>query len=214
MSVTPILVILSRNPGKRAELAREFESLRADYTDLEIETYDMALMPRFDKKVHTVVLDLEEWVPSDEMVLSDLRNGGYRGPVVVLSKRIDEASSQSYSSDNIVFFDRSRGMNDLLGIMKRVMLGSMVAARRFPRHATDETAEIQIENQGIKFNCKVRNLSKGGALLEADRALAIRVGTQLKVKFHLKAMSRVYSVNARVAWINHLIFGIEFFSGD
>lgn len=211
MGREPVLIFLSRSHETRETLARDLDGLRSEFPDLKINGMDMsALSVAAASAPQIVVLDLENWVPSDEMALSDLRAQGYDGPVVVLTKRIDEASSSSYASERVVFFDRGRGGKELLGITRRLILGSIIAARKHPRHPTDQTAEIQIEGQPHIYNCRVRNLSKGGAYLEIERAVNMRVGSTVFLKIHLNQVGKVYSVRARVAWLKLPGFGVEF----
>ena len=44
-----------------------------------------------------------------------------------------------------IFFDREKGNTEFLGIARRMLLGSLIAARKHPRHATKEKAEVQVE---------------------------------------------------------------------
>jgi hypothetical protein len=207
----PIKIILfSRHAETREELARELDALRTDFPDFEFVTFEMNAMSSVDKTAQLVMLDLETWIPSDEMVLSDLRAAGFEGSVIVLTKRVGESSSQSYGTEKVIFYDRSRGIRELLGITKRTLLGSLVAARKHPRHPTNETAEMQIDGIRGIYICNIKNLSKGGAFLELTRALNIRIGDTVILKINLEKVNRVYSVRARIAWIQSPGLGVEF----
>jgi hypothetical protein len=206
------IILLSRSIETREELARELDALRSDFPDFEFVTLDMNAMNSVDNTAQLVMLDLEKWVPSDEMALSDLRGAGFDGSVIVLTKRVDEAASQSYGTEKVIFYDRTKGIRELLGITKRTLLGSLIAARKHPRHPTNETAEMQIDGIRGTYVCNLKNLSKGGAYLELTRALNIRIGDTVILKINLEKVNRVYSVRARIAWIQSPGLGVEFLS--
>lgn len=206
----PTLVIFGRNLESRKKIAEDLAVLRPDLSGFEIETMDMAAIGAFNPDVHCVVLDLQTFSPMDEVALSNLLGSGYKGPVIVLSSRISESSSASYSSENLIFFDLSRGSKELLGIVKRAVTDSIIAGRRHQRHSTNEVADVQIEGRKDASRCKVLNLSQGGALLQAEKALPIAIGMKLTVKFHLKAVQKIRTIQARVAWVKESTFGVQF----
>jgi hypothetical protein len=204
------LIILSRHSKTREELARDLETMRDEFSDLVVLGYDMSQLTTFNKDAQLVVVDLEKWMPSDELVLSELRTAGYNGPVIVLTKRLNESASADYAAEKIIFFDRSKGNQELSGIARRMLVGSLIAARKHPRHPTDESAEVQVAGNPKFFACKVRNMSKGGAFLELDTACALHVGDLLTVKIRLAQVNRIYTVRARVAWVKMPGFGVQF----
>lgn len=208
--IVPSLYIFGRNQKKLEELAQEFDSLRTEFINLQIHTCDMTQLASFDHSAQLVMIDLEEWIPSDELVLSELRDNGYAGPIIVLTKKITESAGADYAKDRIVFFDRSRGARELFGITRRNLLGTLIAARKHPRHPTNEKAHVQIEGSQAVLSCKVVNISKGGALLQFDKAVSLRIGDHLLVKIKLTQLNRLYSVRARVAWVKLPTFGVEF----
>lgn len=204
------IVILSRDPKTRDDISRLFAGLDIAYGELPVTVLDMSLLSRIENQAKLVVLDLETWVPSDEMALNELRGGGYAGPVIVLTKRLNEAASASYLEERVIFYDRSNGIDELLGIGKRLIQGALNHPRKYPRHFTNERAELRIDGQAATFSCKLRNLSKGGALLEVERSFAIRIGDVVALRIHLTQLNRVYNVRARVAWVRMPRFGVEF----
>ena len=204
------LIILSRQAKTRDELAREMETMRDEFADLVVLGYDMSQISTFNKDAQLVIVDLEKWVPSDELALSELREGGYNGPVIVLTKRLTESASADYAAERIIFFDRTKGNQELAGIARRMLLGSLIAARKHPRHQTNEMADVQVAGNPKFYECKVRNMSKGGAFLEIQTAFAIDVGDIVTVKIRLAQINRLYTVKARVAWVKLPGFGVQF----
>ena len=206
----PSLILLGRSSVTRNELAKDLDCLKDDFPDLQIVKLDLSLLSAVNRTSQLVVIDLENWQPSDELVINDLRNQGYEGPIVVLTTRVDEATSNSYTSEKILFFDRGKGVEELRGVTRRMLLGSLIASRRHPRHPTNEKAELQLENQRDTFACSVRNLSAGGAFIEFERVVLLRVGATVSLRIHLPRVGRIHSVKARVAWIKGTGIGVEF----
>lgn len=204
------LVILSRQSKTREELTTEMKELRDEFPELVVSAFDLKQLQRFEKNVQLVIVDLENWVPSDELVLSELRESGYDGPVIVLTKRLSESASADYAAERIIFFDRSKGQRDVGGIARRMLVGSLIAARKHPRHATNENAEVRVDGNPTYYKCKVCNMSKGGALFEMVTAFNIKVGDNVVVKIRLEKLGRIYTVKARVAWIKLPTFGVQF----
>lgn len=207
------IVILSRENKTRGELKRLFEGLNYEFANLKVVALDMNQLGHIEPDARLVVLDLETWIPSDELALNEVRVNGYEGPVVVLTKRLSENASSTYGEEKVIFFDRGRGIDELLGIGKRLIQGQAGSARKFIRHFTNEKAEVRIDGNPSVFQCKVRNISKGGALLIADQAFALGVGDNVVLKIHLTQLKRLYHVRARVAWIRLPKFGVEFVAG-
>lgn len=207
------IIILSREAKTREELKRLFIGLNYEFENLKVTALDMNHLGHIDTGARLVVLDLESWVPSDELALNELRVHGYSGPVVVLTRRLHENASSSYGEERVIFFDRARGIDELLGIGKRLIQGEVSYPRKFVRHITNEKAEVRVDGKSAVFVCKVRNISKGGALLIAEQALALGVGDAVVLKIHLTQLNRLYHVRARVAWIKLPRFGVEFVAG-
>lgn len=204
------VVILTRNPRGMGDVSRLFAGLDPEHGDLPVAILDMVHLDHVDPTVKLVVLDLENWLPSDELALNELRKSGYAGPVIVLTKRLAEAASLGYTEERIVFYDRSHGENELMGIGKRLIRGGAPHPRKHPRHFTNENAELRLDGQPHIYAVKIGNLSKGGALVEVERSFAIRVGDVVVLKIHLTQLNRLYSVRARVAWVRMPRFGVEF----
>lgn len=207
------IAIFSRDPKTREDISRLFAGLNIAYGELgelPVTPLDMSLLSQVDTRAKLVVLDLENWVPSDELALNELRGGGYAGPVIVLTKRLDEAASVGYAEERVIFYDRANGIDELLGIGKRLIQGALSHPRKHPRHFTNEHVELRIDGNATTFMCKLRNLSKGGALIEVQRSFAIGVGDLVIMRIHLTQLNRVYNVRARVAWVKMPRLGVEF----
>jgi len=207
------IVILSRESKTREELKRLFDGLNYEFVNLKVTALDMSHLGHIELEVRLVILDLETWIPSDELALSELRVKGYNGPVVVLTRRLSENASASYGEEKVIFFDRARGIDELLGIGKRLIQGQASSPRKFIRHFTNEMAEVRVDGHGSVFHCKVRNISKGGALLIAEQVFSLGIGDSVVLKIHLTQLKRLYHVRARVAWIRLPKFGVEFVGG-
>jgi hypothetical protein len=207
------IVILSRESKTREELKRTFDGLIYEFANLSIATLDMSHLGHIEPKTRLVILDLETWIPSDELALNELRINGYEGPVIVLTRRLSESAGTSYGDEKVVFFDRAHGIDELLGIGKRLIKGQAGSARKFIRHFTNEKAEVRVDGLSSVYLCKVRNISKGGALLIAEQTLSLGIGDNVVLKIHLTQLKRLYHVRARVAWIRLPKFGVEFVAG-
>jgi hypothetical protein len=204
------VVIYSRSTLRREELMRELNPLRPDYPELLIMAFDMSLVSGLRDKPQAVILDYERSAPGDWQALFDLRRNGYQGPVILLSGATIDNNATPMLRTNVFFYDDNKGTRDLVGIVRRLIAGAVVAARKHPRHRVDEPARVQVQGQGYDHGCRVRNISKGGAMVEVDKLLSIRPGMILKIFIHLQALGRFHKVNARVAWSDRTRFGIEF----
>lgn len=207
------IIILSRESKNRDELKRLFGGLNYEFDNLSVTALDMNHLAYIDKGARLVILDLEKWFPSDELALNELRIHGYTGPVVVLTKRLHENASATYGEERVIFFDRARGIDELVGIGRRLIHGEASYPRKHVRHVTNEQAEVRIDGNPSVYVCRVRNISKGGALLIAEQALTLGVGDSVVLKIHLTQLNRLYHVRARVAWIKLPRFGVEFVAG-
>jgi PilZ domain len=204
------VVILSRDARTRADLSRLFSGLDVDGNSLPVAAMDLALLAMVGPEVKLVVLDLENWVANDELALNELRTAGYDGPVIVLTKRVGEASSVGYIEERIIFYDRTHGVDEILGIGRRLIEGALRYPRKHPRHITNETAEVWLEGSTSTFTCKVRNISKGGALLELVQTRALVSGDLATLKINLSQLKRIYHVKCRICWVALPKFGVEF----
>jgi Tfp pilus assembly protein PilZ len=210
------LVLLTKTPQARAELTRELEILKDEFPNLVISGLDLSLSAAIaDKSPQAIVLDLEDWTPSDELVLLELRSRGYAGPILILSKRaISVETPDKGVPDRDVVLVKPFARMELLGIVRRMILAPLVASRRHTRHPTNEMGELRIPGKQGFLPCRVRNLSKGGAYIELEHPLSLRIGDELVVKVRLAAMGRSYEMRARVAWMNArgTGLGVEFAS--
>jgi hypothetical protein len=210
----PNLILLSRYLQSRDALTLEFEKLRGEFPNLRVHGLDPAsLVTEFNISAEGVVVDLGQWSKNDESIVDKLRAANYAGGIIIISHRDAKALPAPTHFEKIVFLDKPYKDDELLGLVSRMLLAPVIAARKFPRHPTDEAADLQIDGRlGAVFKCRVRNMSKGGAYLEPERPLHVRIGDSVTLKISLGEVKRVYAMRARVAWINTEKpgFGVEF----
>jgi hypothetical protein len=212
----PNLILLSRYMQSRDALTLEFDKLRHEFPNLRIHGLDPAnLVTEFSIAAEGVVLDLGQWSISDEGIINNLRAANYTGSIVVISHRdIKETPVPTTPNfEKVIFLDKPFSEPELLGMVTRMLLAPVIAARKYPRHPTDEDADIQFDGkQGAVFKCHVKNMSKGGAYIETDRPLHVKIGDAVILKISLGEVKRIYSMRGRVAWINTAKpgFGVEF----
>jgi hypothetical protein len=211
----PGVLLFSRDPKNRGELIRELDALRDQFENLRINGVDPSSLPEdIEKNAQVVIIDLAQWSPSDEATISGIRASGFKGPMLILGRKDPgEELPSTRVFEKIVFMAKPYDAKEMLGVVRRMVLAPVIAARKFPRHNTNEKAELQIEGQPAFHLCKVRNMSKGGAYLAFERSLHVRIGDVVVLKIRLGSLNREYLIKARVAWLDRAAgFGIEFVS--
>jgi hypothetical protein len=209
----PNLILLSRSKPARDLLNTKFSGLCGELSNLRIIPIEIEqLATQAADSIQGVVFDVENYSPADEAIIIKLRDHGYVGGVLVLGQRAAGSGfPQTRFFDKVVFVDKPYDDKDVIGIVRRMLLAPIIAARRYPRHETNETAELHFETTHLSQVCKVKNMSKGGAYLEFGKSMAVRIGDAVTLKIKLGQLNREYALKARVAWINPRGgFGVEF----
>ena len=76
-------------------------------------------------------------------------------------RKLGETAPTTRAFDKVVFLDKPYDEKEMVGIVRRMILAPIIAARKHPRHDTNEQAEVQVEGTGGVHKCLVRNISKG-----------------------------------------------------
>lgn len=196
------LYIASRTEEENQILKRKLEVLREEFGDLRfVGLHPQGLARSAQENMAVVLINVTEWTPIENLVLSGLRDAGYTGPVMVVAKVMaDTALRQLRSNQAVVFLEKPFETKDLIGIMRKMLLARAVAQRIHRRFNTDEMAEIVPFGQSNVYSSRVCNMSKGGAYLEFFRSAPIRKGDMVRLKVELKEVNRVYTVPAKVVW--------------
>ena len=209
----PGVVLLSRDSATRGQLIRELDGLRDQFENLRINGVDPSALPNdLETNAQVVVIDVAVGTHIDEVSITSLRALGFNGPVLVLGqKELKSPASSLRVLDRVIFLSKPYDSKAMLGLVRRMILAPIIAARKYPRHTTNETAEVQVDGKGPYHSCRVKNMSKGGAYLDFDRSLHVRIGDLVILKIKLGTLNREYLLKARVAWLNRGAgFGIEF----
>lgn len=205
---------MAEDPAVRRELLAVVEAVRDQFQNLQLHESEWSFPPGdLAKFTDGIVVDVDEWSDQLSAKIVDLRDRGYRGPVLVLASR--EPGSEPLTGrafDKVAFLNKPYGNQEFVGLIRRMLIARIIAARKFPRHETNEDAQIQIEDHTLFYGCKVKNMSKGGAYVDLGRALHLRIGDAVILKIRLGTVKKEYALRARVAWMNpkQSGFGIEF----
>jgi len=209
----PKLILLGRSKTARDLLSMKFSGLCTELSHLcvvSIETEQLATQAV--ESIQGVVFDVENYSPADEASIIKLRDYGYVGSIIVLGQRaVGAGFPHTRFFEKVVFVDKPYDDNDVIGIVRRMLLAPLIAGRKYPRHETNETAELHFEAAQLTGVCKVKNMSKGGAFIEFGKSVDVRIGDMVTLKIKLGQLKREYAIRARVAWINPRGgFGVEF----
>ena len=182
----PYLVLLCSDPVNRDPLIKLFDQLRDQFENLSITGLDPSkISADIEKVADAIVLDIEQWSHADEMIIAGLRGTGYKGPVLIVAKKEPtDVLPTTRIFDKVAFLAKPCDPKELVGIIRRMLLAPIIAARKFTRHETNERADLQIEGQTMFHSCRVKNMSKGGAYLEFARPLHVRIGDVVILRVH------------------------------
>ncbi len=79
------------------------------------------------------------------------------------------------------------------------------------RHATNETAVVEVYGRSGKIFCRMNNLSTSGAFLEILNAtFTPKQGDFVRVTVNLKQISKSHTVHGQIIWCRGLGLGISF----
>lgn len=86
-----------------------------------------------------------------------------------------------------------------------------------PRYSTEQ--EVQVDGVGLTQSLRMtmKNISKGGALLECESDPELKPGSLLKVKIGLKDVNKFYQFDVKVVWTRqeqNLLIGVAFVGKD
>lgn len=213
MKIQPRLLIYSRRVEARQQLQEQLHQLDDEVRDLIIENHDIKMLPALQAEgPQLVILDLEEWTPPDEMALQAVRNRGYDGPVLILTRRVSESAGASYETESVLFFDPANGLPAVKGVVRRLLMGALIASRRHERHSAHQKADIMLEGHRTPLSVEICNISKGGALLKLLQEESIFPGQIFLMSLKLSEVKRAYTVKGKIAWTKPPMFGVEFLS--
>lgn len=219
----PNVVIICDDLKVRNDLINQLNVLREQFDNLKISGLEPNMASSdLEKIAQVVIIDVKYWSHADEMMVAGLRGTGFKGPMLILAQKEAQSGDVGTGVNNrefpkggifekIVFLNKPFDPKEMLGVVRRMVLAPIIAARKHTRHDTNEVAELQISGRKSSFSCRVKNMSKGGAYLEFFRSIEIKVGDSVLFKVRLGQIKREYRLRARVAWLNMSTgVGIEF----
>lgn len=204
------IFIASRTEEENRILERRINELRSELGPFSFVGLHPAGLPlAAAESPALVILNIHEWVKREADSLAALREAGYAGPVLVLTK-----TNVPATGDNTSFLRKPYDVPTLVGLVRSMLLARVVRQQVHKRFTTSQEAEVE-SPIGTKIQSRVVNLSKGGACLEFITPSPLKTGDQVKVKLELKDLNRTYTVHAKVVWVGEESnrgsgFGIEF----
>jgi hypothetical protein len=197
-----VIVLASRSEQENQLLLRKMEPLRREFGELRFVCVHLrGLAAGLSEPVGVVIINTTEWTKNEVLELVSLRERGYRGPVLVMTKTIPTAAAVALQEmTNIVLLNKPFEPRDLLGIVRKMLNAKSVIQQIYPRYKTDQDAELETLGKSDRYRSRVCNLSKGGAYLEIESAAAVQVGDFVRVKMELAELNRIYTMSARIVW--------------
>lgn len=198
----------------RKKLEPICEQMRCSF----VSTHPQGLTSSIDTSMAVVILNFNEWTWREAQHLTDLREAGYHGHVLIMvkSKVLSAIQELEALDENVVFLEKPFEIKDLNGIVQKMLSARSVAQRIHRRYNTMQDAEVEFSGREDRFVSRVRNLSKGGAYIEFSNLAPAKVGEILKVRFELKEMNRSYTMPAKIVWTSRsslnggTAIGVEF----
>ncbi len=203
------ITLLSRSVSLVREIGSTLDGMSSEIRKLKLTVLDFSEKLLFDSAAYLVIVDLETWKSNDESVLEELRKLGYKGPVIVLTT-LNKEDKKPSTENKLTFFNRSKGPAELQDLIRRLLKDVMLHDRKHVRHTTDQIAQILIPGRTDFLTVRVRNLSEGGAYLEADAPLLLIKGDPVSVRIRLPKLERIHVLKARVAWVRKNAVGVQF----
>lgn len=79
------------------------------------------------------------------------------------------------------------------------------------RHATNETAFVEVHGRTGKILCRMNNLSKTGAFFEiVNSHFTPKQGDLVRVTINLKQLNKTHTMHGQIIWNRGLGLGIAF----
>jgi Tfp pilus assembly protein PilZ len=195
-------VLASRSEQENQLLMRKLEPLRREGGEVRfVGVHLRGLVAGLSEPVGVVIINATEWTKNEVLELVALREGGYRGPVLVMTKTIPTAAAVALQEmTNIVLLSKPFEPKNLLGIVRKMLNAKSVIQQIYPRYKTDQDAELEPLGKNGRYRSRVCNLSKGGAYVELDSAAAVQVGDLVRLKLELAELNRIYTMSGRIVW--------------
>lgn len=202
MAAKPTIYIASRTESENHILAKKLEGLLADLGPVNlIGLNPLGLPGSVDITMSVVIFNFGEWSTKEAGSVINLREAGYRGPILVLAKGEPKGIQTALEIlDPIVFLPKPFHVPDLHGIVRKLFQAHDVVQQVHRRYPTEQDAEIQLFERNDRFASRICNLSKGGAYLEFSRPVNLQIGQMLRVMVPMKQFNRTYTVAAKVVW--------------
>ncbi len=216
MAVKTTLVIASRTEQENYILQKKLEVLEYEFKGLAyVSVHPAGLAPTVDRLTAAVLINLTEWSARDVQMITDLRAGGYQGPLLVTAKPdVDGLYLDLRNLSGVAFLEKPFEVKDVVGIVRKMLHARKVAHQVHRRYPTSQDAEVEAGG-GKKLMTRVRNLSRGGAYLEFLTPAPVKIGDTVLVKLELNELNRTYTLPAKVVWTSRASgrgagIGVEF----
>lgn len=217
----PHIFLASRTEQENQILAHKLESLKKDYRNLGFSSvHHQGLIASMDQPAALVVLNHVEFGEKQQADFEILRQSGYRGQILVISKTPSFTIKEFLQvQKNTVLLEKPFETRDFEGIVRKVLNERAISQRVHRRYNTAQECEISPFGKNATYQSKVCNLSVGGAYLEFMAPPQIAEGELVRMRFDLVEMNRTYTMPARVVWAKRaanvaakmpVAYGVEF----
>ena len=147
-----------------------------------------------------LIINLHYYNSSQRKIITQMRNQGYLGPIVVVARASNPATAKEVQSiENVTFLEKPYDTKDLVGISRKHIFAAQVRQRVFRRYRTNQKTIVERYTKEDSKEGTVLNLSKGGAYVEGEFE-NLDVGELLRLQINLNEVDREYTMPARVIW--------------
>lgn len=131
----------------------------------------------------------------------NLRASGYGTPILLVSKAIShQAKEASRKMRRVVLLEKPFQNKEFLGITNKLVSGRDVSLQEHRRFFTNQTAILEQVGSHLQYATQIKNLSRGGALLEIAHTDQVDIRGVVRMNIVLDEIQKAYEVNARVIW--------------
>jgi DNA-binding NtrC family response regulator len=171
------------------------------YQIIRVQSHEQMVQKLAAQNISLTILDQDILNVERMNQAKNLRMAGYGTPLLVVAKAISvQAKEISKTMNRIALLEKPFENKDFIGITNKLISGREVTTQQYKRFFTNQHAVIEPVGGGSRYSSFIRNLSKGGALLELHESTQDDIRGLVRMNVVLDQLQRAYEVNARVVW--------------
>jgi response regulator RpfG family c-di-GMP phosphodiesterase len=171
------------------------------YNVIRVQSNEQMIQKLASQTINLTIMDQDVLNVEKMTQIKNMRMAGYGTPLLLVSRAISaQAKELSRSMNRIALLEKPYEYKDFIGITNKLVAGREVTTQAHKRFFTNQTAVLEPVGGGSQYTTYMKNLSKGGALLEVPNATSEDIRGIVRMNVILDQVQRAYEVNARVVW--------------